>query len=355
VRAAVYHGPRDVRIAEVAAPGAPGPGELRLDVLRAGICGSDSSEYAHGPILVSLDAPHPGSGEQGPVTLGHEFVGRVTAVAADVRGFSVGDRVVSGARVECGTCAWCLEGRTNLCERSYIVGFHSDGGLAEQVLVAARSCAVVPAGCADDSAAMAQPLGIALHGLARAGATAGEGAAVFGIGGIGSFVLVGMRALGMDPIIAIDVTDEKLRLGTALGATSVINVNGADAVATIRQLSGGDGVPLVVEASGAPAATGQAIQAARSGGRVLQLGMPTAPRPLDLTGALLREISLITSCALINEVDLPKALSILTETDAAAIIHDRTVLLERLVEDGLTRLLAGQATGKILVDPRPQD
>src|SRR4051794_9130944 len=120
MRAAVYHGPGDVRIEARRDPPAPGGGELLLDVLRASICGTDAAEYDHGPVLA-----------EPPLVLGHELVGRVVAVGPGVGGIAAGDRVVTGAGVSCGTCARCTEGRTNLCERYFTLGLQADGGLAE--------------------------------------------------------------------------------------------------------------------------------------------------------------------------------------------------------------------------------
>ena len=142
MRAAVYHGPGDVRVEPVDEPGEPGEGELVLEVLRAAICGTDAGEWADGPNLISLDRPHPGSGHSGPVVMGHEFVGRVAAVGDGVEGLEVGDRVVSGAGVSCGRCPWCLSGRTNICAGYYTIGFHADGGLAEAVRTPAVAAAV---------------------------------------------------------------------------------------------------------------------------------------------------------------------------------------------------------------------
>src|SRR5690242_10792231 len=97
MKAAVFHGPRDVRIESVPDPGRPAAGEVVLEVLRAAICGTDASEWDHGPVLCT-----PG------VVLGHEFVGRVVDAGSDVGDLEVGDRVVSGAGISCGTCRWCL-------------------------------------------------------------------------------------------------------------------------------------------------------------------------------------------------------------------------------------------------------
>ncbi len=156
MRAAVFHAPGDVRIEPVPEPGAPGPGELLIRVTKAALCGTDSAEWDHGPLLA-----------QPPVILGHEFTGQVVAAGPGVRGFPAGTRVVSGAGISCGTCAWCAAGRTNLCARYQTLGLHRDGGLAEFVLSPAAICRPVPDSLDDTGAAMAQPLAVALHAARR--------------------------------------------------------------------------------------------------------------------------------------------------------------------------------------------
>ncbi|HVX31675.1 MAG TPA: alcohol dehydrogenase catalytic domain-containing protein, partial [Solirubrobacterales bacterium] len=133
MRAAVYHGAGDVRVESVAEPGEPGPGEVLIAPAMAAICGTDASEYAHGPHMIPLHERHPGSGLVGPLIIGHEFVGRVEATGDGVEGLAVGDRVVSGAGVSCGECDWCRAGRTNLCASYYTLGLSAPGGLADQV------------------------------------------------------------------------------------------------------------------------------------------------------------------------------------------------------------------------------
>ena len=133
MKAAVYHGRHDIRIQSVPEPGDPGPGEVVLEVARAAICGTDSSEWAHGPLLT-----------RPPVTLGHEFVGRVVSIGEGVVGLSHGDRVVSGAAVSCGHCEWCRAGRTNLCSTYLTLGLQLNGGLAQLVKTPAAVCRQVP-------------------------------------------------------------------------------------------------------------------------------------------------------------------------------------------------------------------
>src|SRR6478752_585179 len=147
MKAAVFHGPHDVRIEEVSDPGAPGVDEVVLEVIRAAICGTDAAEWDHGPVLC-----RPG------VVLGHEFVGRVADLGEAVTTLSVGDRVVSGAGISCGHCFWCLRRRTNLCAEYRTLGLQLDGGLADYVTAPASTCRSVPEACSDDAAAMAQPV-----------------------------------------------------------------------------------------------------------------------------------------------------------------------------------------------------
>ncbi|MCC7105339.1 MAG: alcohol dehydrogenase catalytic domain-containing protein, partial [Chloroflexi bacterium] len=180
MRAAVYHGPGDVRIESVPDPASPGPGELTLQVTRAGICGSDASEYLDGPHFIPLTKRHAGSGHVGPLILGHEFTGRIVAAGPGAAPFQIGQRVIPGTGIWCEQCAWCLAGRGNLCARYYTLGLHAAGGLAEYASVPARVCQLVPDACGDDAAAMAQPLAVALHALRRSGALPGQAVAFVG-------------------------------------------------------------------------------------------------------------------------------------------------------------------------------
>src|ERR671935_2700418 len=129
MRAAVYHGPRDVRLESVPDRRDPGPHELLLQVTRASICGTDASEYSSGPHLIPRGAH---------VILGHEFTGTVAAAGSDVQGIAAGTRVVAGAGMWCGEGPACRAGRTNLCRSYYTLGLQADGGLAEYVLAPSK-------------------------------------------------------------------------------------------------------------------------------------------------------------------------------------------------------------------------
>src|SRR5579875_3705495 len=136
MRAAVYHGPRDIRIEEVPRPD-PGPGELLLRVHGNGICGTDASEYGSPP-MYPLHYEHPLTHHHGPLVPGHEFAGYVAEIGEGVTGFSEGELVVTGAALWCGECRQCRAGRTSICAKYATVGLHRDGALAEYVRVPAH-------------------------------------------------------------------------------------------------------------------------------------------------------------------------------------------------------------------------
>ncbi len=341
MRAAVFHGPHDVRIESVPDPAEPGASEVVLEVVRAAICGTDASEWDHGPVLC-----RPG------VVLGHEFVGRVAAVGSDVASVAVGDRVVSGAGISCGRCRWCLAGRTNLCAEYRTLGLQVDGGLAEFVTSPAAICRVVPDACDDDAAAMTQPLAVALHALSRVAQDPNDAVAVIGTGGIGSFIVAGAaRHAAGGRVVAIDIDDERLASAAALGAGVTANADGRDLRELLLELSDGVGFDVVIEASGAPHAPAAAIAGARRGGRVLLVGLHGEERSLALTPMILREVDIYTTVAHVCDSDIPAALELLATSDVAKITAGPTIALGALVEDGLRPLAERRAAGKILVTP----
>lgn len=350
MRAAVFHGAGDVRIEAVAAPGDPGPGEVLIAPSMAAICGTDASEYAHGPHMIPLHTRHPGSGHVGPLVLGHEFVGRVEAVGDGVESVAVGDRVVSGAGVSCGECAWCRAGRTNLCASYYTLGLSAPGGLAEQVMSPASICVPVPDAVADIGAAMAQPLAVAIHALDRGGVGPGQTVAVLGIGGIGGFLIGAAGTRELRRLIAVDVDPGKLALAEALGADDAIDARGADVAAAILEATAGEGADVVIEASGVPANPSIAIHATKRGGRVVIVGLQADPPPVDIFDAALREVDLIATVAHICDSNLPESLAVLAETELAGEVLGEVVPLDRLVEDAIAPLAAGTAPGKMVVE-----
>jgi (R,R)-butanediol dehydrogenase/meso-butanediol dehydrogenase/diacetyl reductase len=171
------------------------------------------------------------------------------------------------------------------------------------------------------------------------------------VGGIGSFILAALRAVGIEAIIALDVAQERLATATRLGARRGLRV-GEDAQTvceTIRDVTAGQGADVVIEASGAPTATLLALSCVRRGGRVLQVGLPAEAVPLPLRQFTVPEIDLVSTNGHVCATDLPQALALLAETDLARTILDRVIPLDALVNEGLLALAERRARGKIVI------
>jgi len=341
MKAAVFHAPGDVRIESVAEPTPPGPGELLIKVSKAALCGTDSAEWAHGPLLA-----------RPPVILGHEFTGQVVAAGPGTAAFPARARVVSGAGISCGRCEWCTAGQTNLCASYQTLGLHRNGGLAEFVLSPAAICRLVPDGLDDVGAAMAQPLSVALHAARRGRVGPGSSCVVIGAGGIGSFVIAAAAALGAGPLIAVDIDDSRLATAAILGATSTVNSSRQDAVAAVQTATAGNGARVVIEASGAPAGPATALSMVSRGGDVVLVGLQAAPRPVDLFSVSVREVDMHGTLAHVCGEDLGEAVTVLASTRLAKTVLGDVIPLSDLVEAGLRPLAERKAHGKIVVDVR---
>jgi (R,R)-butanediol dehydrogenase / meso-butanediol dehydrogenase / diacetyl reductase len=348
VRAAVLHAPGDLRVEDRPQPPV-GPDDVLIGVIYNGLCGTDATEYAKGPMMVPLETPHPGSGHMGPTVLGHEFIGTVIEAGRDVS-LEVGSRVACGAGVSCGQCRWCRAGRTNLCASYYTLGLSTHGGLAELVAAPAGTCVPIPDGCADEDAALAQPLAVGIHAARRAGVAPGDTVVLLGVGAIGSFVCSALA--GHDgPVIAIDVDSGRLDVARRLGATKTHRIERDASAADLRDLLP-EGADVVFETSGVGGAASRAFGLASRGGTVMLVGLNKTPQPLDLADLVLREVDVRTTVAHVCDQDLSEALELLYQRPLSTDLLDRIVPLQDVVAAGFEPLVSGSATGKILVDPR---
>lgn len=352
MKAAVYYAPGDVRITQVPEPPPSAPAEVCLRILTASLCGTDASQYQMAS-MIPLASPHPASGHQGPLILGHEVCGIVVARGSEVINLEVGDRVAVGAGAWCGTCARCREGRPNICEHTFVYGLHAHGGMAERACFPARMCVRVPATCSDEVATLAQPLAVALHALTRAQIQPHMRVAVFGLGGIGSLLLA---ALAVQPqgrparLFGLDRDPARLRHAfRALDVDLALNPQTADPLPTLAQVTAGEGVDLAIEATGQPEMLLQALAVLRRGGRLLQVGLPKEAVALPIADMVQREQEMVTTNGQVCPVDLPAALHVLATTDLASRIGITPISLNELVEQGLIPLVEQRAQGKVVV------
>ncbi|KAA9149124.1 L-idonate 5-dehydrogenase [Amycolatopsis acidicola] len=291
MKAVVVHGAGDVRIDERPDP-VPGPGEVLVAMEWGGICGSDVSYWRHG-----------GSGTavlKDPLVLGHEVAGTVAALGKGVAGIDPGTPVTVHPAEPEGELPERLAGRTNLAPRVRYFGSaafhpHTEGGFSEFRVVRAEQLRVLPEGVSTRDGALAEPLGVALHAVGRAGNVAGRTILVNGAGPIGSLVVAAAKYRGAAKVIAADVAAPVLDIARRMGADET------------RDLSAGDNLPedveLVFEASGAPAALGPVLHAVARGGTLVQVGnLPGEPAPARLGDLVTREITWIGSYRFADEI-----------------------------------------------------
>ncbi|MFI1705267.1 S-(hydroxymethyl)mycothiol dehydrogenase [Streptomyces griseoruber] len=263
----------------------PGPGEALVKIEACGVCHTDL-HYREG-----------GINDDFPFLLGHEAAGIVESVGEGVTDVAPGDFVILNWRAVCGQCRACRRGRPQYCfnthnakqkmtllggtELSPALGI---GAFAEKTLVAAGQCTKV------DPAASAAAVGLlgcgVMAGIGAAINTGnvgrGDSVAVIGCGGVGDAAVVGSRLAGAAKIIAVDIDDRKLQTAKKLGATHTVNSRDSDAVEAIRELTGGFGADVVIEAVGRPETYQQAFYGRDLAGTVVLVGVPTPEMKLEL-------------------------------------------------------------------------
>ncbi|WP_405733813.1 S-(hydroxymethyl)mycothiol dehydrogenase [Streptomyces sp. NBC_01537] len=262
----------------------PGPGEALVRVQACGVCHTDL-HYREGAI-----------GDDFPFLLGHEAAGVVEAVGEGVTDVVPGDFVILNWRAVCGRCRACRRGQPWYCfdthnarqkmtlkDGTELAPALGIGAFAEKTLVAAGQCTKVPQvrpeaagllGCG-----LMAGLGAALN---TAPVSRGQSVAVIGCGGVGDAAIAGARLAGAARIIAVDIDDRKLALAGTFGATHTVNSRDTDPVTAIRELTGGHGADVVIDAVGRPETYQQAFHARDLAGTVVLVGVPTPDMKLEL-------------------------------------------------------------------------
>ena len=273
-----------VRLEEIVVP-EPGPGEAVVAVQACGVCHTDL-HYREGAI-----------NDQFPFLLGHEAAGRVESVGPDIANLAPGDFVVIAWRAPCMSCRSCRRGRPWYCfdsrnarqpmtlaDGTPLSPALGIGAFAEKTLVAAGQAVKV------DPAARPEAAGLIGCGvMAGFGAAVNTGAvgrndtvAVFGCGGVGDAAIAGARLAGARTVIAVDIDPRKLELARQFGATHTVDSRQVDPVEEIRQLTGGFGVDVAIEAVGSPKTYEQAFYARDLAGTLVQVGVPSPQMRIEL-------------------------------------------------------------------------
>jgi (R,R)-butanediol dehydrogenase/meso-butanediol dehydrogenase/diacetyl reductase len=349
VKALRWHARHDVRLDSVPEPTA-GPGEVVVAVGVCGICGSDLHEYLDGPLYIPT-APHPLTGVAPPVTLGHEFAGRVIGVGRDVDRVRAGDRVAVNPCLLCGTCAWCRRGQLNHCARLASLGLSRDGAFAPLVAAPASGCHVLPAELGDDEGAFVEPLAVAVHAVRRARLSPGARVVVIGAGPIGLLLLQVLRARGAGWVAVVEPRAERRRLAHELGADHVLDPAAGDPARAVAERTAEDRAELTFECVGSAPAFASAVRVTGKGGRIVLVGLVPATVPVNLLQLLAHEKEIVGSSAYVDE--FPEAIALLAggQVRVAPLVTAR-VPLEDALDRGLEALRRPEAGHvKILVRP----
>ncbi|MFD7484115.1 zinc-dependent alcohol dehydrogenase family protein [Streptomyces mirabilis] len=344
MRATLIYGAGDVRVEEVPDPKIQRPTDAVVRVLRSCICGSDLWPYGSRP-----------PSEQGD-RIGHEFLGVVEDIGAEVSGLRTGDLVVAPFVYSDNTCDFCLEGLHTSCRHG---GFWAtdgvDGGQGEAVRVPQAQGTLVKLPVGEDSALLPSLLTLSdvfctgHHCAVTAGVTPRTTVAVVGDGAVGLSAVLSAKRLGAERIILMGRHKDRTDLGRDFGATDIVAERGEEGVARVRELTGGDGTHTVLECVGTLPALETALGVVRAGGTISRVGAPQCDQaPLGFE-VFMNNITVTGGVAparaYIEEL-LPDVLEGKIEPGR---VFDRTVSVDE-VPDGYRAMAAREAL-KVLVQP----
>jgi (R,R)-butanediol dehydrogenase / meso-butanediol dehydrogenase / diacetyl reductase len=348
MRAAVYHGTRDLRLESVPEPEA-GVGDVKLRVLYNGICGSDLHEYYDGPVTTRT-TPHPLTGVSNPVILGHELCGEVVALGAGVEDLAIGDRVAVDPLESCGSCLWCRSGQYPHCPLVALHGYNRlGGGLADYTVVRRSMAHRLHPSLTPKQGALIEPLSVAWNTANRCRLEAGQTAAIHGAGPIGIGVFLTLRRRGIETIV-FDPSAHRRAVLARLGARTVLDPTACDPVAAVRDLTGGRGAHASIDAAGGAAAFRAMLLGTCVNGTAVVVAIHHAPIVIPPFDLLMPEVYLTGVAMSANAFP-----SVIEEAARGTYPIDdwvETIAFEGVVDRGLERLRRQEAL-KILVEVNP--
>ncbi len=271
MKAVVFHGKEDLRFQDIEEPKC-GPGQIKLVPAWCGICGTDLHEYLGGPNLTPT-SPHPITGEQVPLTFGHEFSGIIEELGEGVSDkWKVGDRVVVQPIIYDGDCAACQDGLINCCYSNGFIGLSGwGGGLAEHIVVPEYAVYHLPDNVALDVAALVEPLAVGWHAVNISPFKPTDSVLVLGGGPIGLAVVQALRARGCPQIIVSEVSGMRKQYAKDFGAHVVLDPTKDDIPAKCRELCGG--VHVAFDCAGVQVAMDKAVLAIRARGTLVNIAI----------------------------------------------------------------------------------
>ncbi len=300
MRAAVLIEPGRFEVKDVPRP-EPGRSEALIKIVRTGICGTDMHIF-HGHYAA----------DKLPMIPGHEFTGHVAALGLDVTGLDEGQPVVADMNIGCDRCYWCRRHEILNCPEMQQIGITIDGAFAEYVVVPAQLVIPAPEHIGPEILALTEPLACVVRAARKARVTFGQSVVILGVGPIGNLHVQLMRNIGAAPIIAADISPERVQM--ALDGGADIGVSDSSALKqAVLEATDGRGADLVIESVGNAALYAQATDLMRKGGHLAAFGLtgPDKALSLDILTTILEENSVKGSVAGMRE-DMHDSLTLLT-------------------------------------------
>ena len=316
-----------------------GPAEVLIRIDAVAICATDLEIISHGaPALIDGELPFNKN-----FTPGHEFMGTIVALGPSVDEYAVGDRVAVEIHAGCGRCRRCREGMYTSCHNYGMNygshqkghranGYTTDGAFTEYAVNHVNTLVPVPDFISDEVATLIVTAGTAVYGLdVLGGLVAGQSLIVTGAGPIGLLAVAVAKALGAYPVILSDIVDERLEIGTKLGADYVVNAAKKSTHDVTYEITGGRGVDFVLECSGAPNAVDEAVKLVNRGGRVCLAAFASEPALVDVAHIVTNNIYLFGIRGE-GKSAVRRAASLMAQKKLdASLIHTHTFSLEELL------------------------
>lgn len=336
MRAAVLTGPDAIEHRRVPVPELPAGWALIRTEL-TGLCGTDFS---------ILHGTHPRA--RTPLIMGHEITG--TVEIAGPTGPGVGTRVTVEPLISCGICPPCAHGNTHVCRNLQLFGIDAPGSLAEYVALPAHALIPVKDTVPVIEVALAEPLAVAVHAVARSGLTGGESVLVFGAGPIGILTALAARHAGAKEVLIAEPSEERCEVAARLGFATV--PHGTDPVETVLALTGGNGADIVFDSAAHPSVASILAKTVRVRGTIVLVGVYKKPAEIDLQALTFAE-NTVLGVRVYTRADIERAVDLI-ESNALGLgrLPVEVFALEE-ADRAFARAMSAGGALKILISPAP--
>ena len=346
MRAAVYHGPNKVEVADVEEP-TPSPGTVKVQVGFNGICGTDLHEYYAGPIFIPTE-PHPLTQQQMPLVMGHEFAGVITDIGDGVTGWAEGDRVAVEPIYRCGHCPSCRAGNYNICAQIGFHGLMSDGGMAEYTVVPTDMLHKLPDNVSLALGALVEPMSVAYHAATLGDVRAGDTGMVFGAGPIGIGLWFALRGKGVEDVFVVEPSATRRTAIEALGART-LDPAAVDVPAVIAEHTDGRGADAVFDAAGVTASVETALACVGARRPMVSVAIYEKPLTTPLLNLVMNE-SRIQGSLCYTSADFEAVIALMAKDAYDTTGWVSEIAIDDVIDEGFEALHAG-AKMKVLVNP----